>query len=273
MVKRKTTFRLNTFTPYLIGRLEGRALADRLTRGPISHFHFRPVRKKFKMADDTEMNDETAPTTARAGAILDARPTFFNNGFGFPDRYCTRLRYCSAITLSSTSGSIGKQVWNMNSIFDPDATGTGHQPLWHDTLIGIYNHYSVTKSTLRVRFIATHATMPFIVGLIGDDDGSTSSTYETLMESNHAISDELGPLTSSFSSTVLTASFNCEKNLGIDPFASQTYKTVVGGNPSELYCVTMWCKPHDGLATGTVYAIAELHQDVLFTELKDQSQS
>lgn len=161
----------------------------------LSHFTFihKPKKLRLRIMADTEMNDDTAPSQARAGAILDARPTFFNNGYGFPDRYITRIRYCSAITLSSTSGSIGKQTWNMNSIFDPDSTGAGHQPLWHDTLIGIYNHYSVTSATLRVRFIATHATMPFIVGLIGDDDGTTSSTYETLMESNHAISDELSP--------------------------------------------------------------------------------
>jgi len=38
-----------------------------------------------------------------------------------------------------------------NSIYDPDESGTGHQPYMHDTYQQLYNHYEVVSSRIVVR--------------------------------------------------------------------------------------------------------------------------
>ena len=50
--------------------------------------------------------------------------------FGFPDEFITTIRYVDVYTLTSASNGIAKQYMRMNSLFDPDQTGTGHQPYY-----------------------------------------------------------------------------------------------------------------------------------------------
>lgn len=58
-------------------------------------------------------------------------------------------------------------VWRANSIFDPDFTGIGHQPLGHDEWQKYYNKYVVLKSTITVRAQGNNATnTPYIIGVL-----------------------------------------------------------------------------------------------------------
>ena len=41
------------------------------------------------------------------------------------------------------SNGIAKQYMRMNSLFDPDQTGTGHQPYYFDQFAALYNRYTV----------------------------------------------------------------------------------------------------------------------------------
>lgn len=59
----------------------------------------------------------------------------------FAQRYITKMKFSQALVLSGT-GPLSKR-YRLNSVFDPDETGTGHQPYGHDTLAQIYNRYRV----------------------------------------------------------------------------------------------------------------------------------
>lgn len=73
----------------------------------------------------------------------------------FADRYVLRLKYVDEWSGTTTGGSVGTvQQFNLNSIFDPNRTGTGHQPYGHDTLATIFARYRVFKTAWRVRFTA-----------------------------------------------------------------------------------------------------------------------
>lgn len=62
-----------------------------------------------------------------------------------PDRMLTKLRYVEFFDLSpQAAGPPGMVAYSFrNSIFDPNWTGLGHQPLWHDTLLLMYGTYRV----------------------------------------------------------------------------------------------------------------------------------
>ena len=61
----------------------------------------------------------------------------------------------------------------MNSLFDPNRTGTGHQPYGFDQLSTFYNRYYVTGSKMTVTFSCqtkdndTTVTGPILIGVTG----------------------------------------------------------------------------------------------------------
>lgn len=59
----------------------------------------------------------------------------------FAARYITKMKYSQIALFSLTNGY--SQVMNLNSVFDPDRSGVGHQPYGFDQLSPIYNRYRV----------------------------------------------------------------------------------------------------------------------------------
>jgi len=63
----------------------------------------------------------------------------------FPPRLSRTLRYVDMYLLSSSSGSVVSQVMRVNSLFDPDQTGTGHQPRGFDQLCSSTGPYATYR--------------------------------------------------------------------------------------------------------------------------------
>lgn len=193
--------------------------------------------------------------------------------YGFPPTLLTKLRYVDTYALVSSSGALAKQIMYLNSTFDPDNSGVGHQPLYRDTYAAIYDQYAVvsTKATVQFQSLATGTSM--VVGMVIDDDNTPSTSPTTLMEQNLGKHTLLPPLNGSLSNRTLTISWNAKKHLGIDPFVSQTYKTAVGSNPSEIASLAIWSIPADGTSTATCQVQVTLEMEVLFTELTTPTSS
>jgi len=208
---------------------------------------------------------DSAPRGER-GAPPMAVVRYSPNVFGFPDRLMTKLRYHDTLTITSTAGVVGVQVYNWNSIYDPDATNVGHQPLYRDTYASLYDHYAVVSATARIQFVNPSTSYTCMVGGVIDDDQSATSQFNTIAEQAHAKHALLTPLSGSESSKTFNFSWNCKEILGIDPFASQTYKTAVGSNPSELSCLQLFNATTTGNDT-TVIIDVEFIYDCLWTEL------
>lgn len=187
--------------------------------------------------------------------------------FGFPSQLLTKLRYNDTYNLTSLSGGIGKQVCSMNGIYDPDITGVGHQPLYRDTFASIYDQYAVISSKITVQFANLFTDTAVHVGLLLDDDATSSTTYSTLMEQNLGKNTLLAPLAGGLSVKSLTNQFDCKKHLGIDPYTSETYKTAITLNATEEFNAIIWAAPANTDGSGTVQAVVTIEYLVLFTEL------
>ena len=63
---------------------------------------------------------------------------------GFNNTYTVRLTYADVTNhaFSGAAGS-GSQYWSLNSIYDPNASGGGHQPLMRDLWASQYDYYTV----------------------------------------------------------------------------------------------------------------------------------
>jgi hypothetical protein len=192
--------------------------------------------------------------------------------FGFPDRILTKLRYSDFGTVSSTTGAVGSYKFRWNSTFDPDYTGTGHQPLYRDTYAAIYDQYAVVRARVVFRITNPSTTAPIYVTLNTDDDSTFSSTAQTLAEQSRGISTTLTPLSGSRSFATLSSTWSAMSVLNIDPFSSETYKTAVGSNPTEESYFALSIATQDA-STASVNWQVMLEQEVLWTELSTPTQS
>lgn len=98
---------------------------------------------------------------------------------GFPKSKLVRMRYVDEITINAgTSGSV-RYVFRANSLFDPNFTGTGHQPKGFDQNMIFYNHYTVLGSMCTMTYAnKTGANdIPGYTAILLTDDGVTSAPW------------------------------------------------------------------------------------------------
>lgn len=229
------------------------------------------TQKQKKQNGQRRRSKEGASTSAPRGVVTLASGS--NLQFGFPNRVISKLKYSDTYPLSSTAGSIGKQVLYINSTFDPDNTGTGHQPLYRDTFATIYDQYAVVSATIRVTFVTTAVGVPMLVGALIEDDNATSTTANTLIEQSNGQSAMLANATGSPSTHTFVVNWDCKKILQIDPYTSESYKTSITSNPTEVSSLLLWSAPADTASSATTYVHVVMEQVVLWTELATPTQS
>ncbi len=106
---------------------------------------------------------------------------------GLPDKAIYKLKYTEILSFDAGVGTFSTNVFRCNSIFDPNFTGVGHQPMYHDELAGLYERYLVIGSKLHVRFMHTSSagstTNPMMV-YVWSSDGSADafSSSQQMME-------------------------------------------------------------------------------------------
>jgi len=79
-----------------------------------------------------------------------------------PHRYVS-LRYSQVMTTSTATLVGNNQIFNLNSIFDPDRSGAGHQPYGFDQLSALYNRYRVLRTRWRIIFSPANASYHLVV--------------------------------------------------------------------------------------------------------------
>lgn len=78
-----------------------------------------------------------------------------------PSRFITRHKYAEAITTNSLG--LNTYRWNLNSLFDPNRTGLGHQPYGYDQIGILYNRYRVISAKYVLSVISDTANIAFAV--------------------------------------------------------------------------------------------------------------
>lgn len=68
----------------------------------------------------------------------------------FPPRTQKILRYATNVGIAVSGGAVTTHVFRANDLFDPDYTATGHQPMGFDQMMVFYNHFHVTRSSIKV---------------------------------------------------------------------------------------------------------------------------
>lgn len=171
----------------------------------------------------------------RQGLSIQHGPTMAN-------QQIVKLRYVDVVTVNPGVGTTASHLFRANSIFDPDLTGTGHQPLGHDQWATFYAHYTVAKATISVRAMSRGEDVAADNTLIGVTTLTTTllsagTAGTTIVEQGRGSWNVLGPATGGFGAKPLFATYSPTKTLGIkdvaDMSAGSQLKAAFGSNPNE----------------------------------------
>ena len=77
------------------------------------------------------------------------RPMRSFNQVGFPKTLKFIHKYCDNVSVSGSAGIPFKYQFSCNGLYDPNITGTGHQPMYFDQVTPIYNQYRVIGAKAR----------------------------------------------------------------------------------------------------------------------------
>lgn len=151
----------------------------------------------------------------------------------FPEVRQATFTYCDIVSMSVSSGA-GQYIFCANGLYDPDVTGTGHQPYFFDQLMAVYNHYFVKSAHIEVQpMFSQDITSPsdYVLTLFTEDDASPNATFTTNME-------KLGAVSQVYNNTValppiISTGWKVDASFG---YKNKAYTNLIGtatANPTE----------------------------------------
>jgi hypothetical protein len=119
-------------------------------------------------------------------------------------------------------------------MFDPDITGTGHQPRGFDQLMLFYDHFVVLRAKIKVQFFNASTTTPALVFVTVRDTSTPSTSYLDYLESSLTKTTQLGVEGTTAATKVLEYDVNIGHFLGNrDPMTDPQLKGSTAANPTE----------------------------------------
>lgn len=189
----------------------------------------------------------------------------------FPPEIITTLRYASRIGLAPASTVVGLYDYRGNSVYDPDATGTGGQPAIYAQLALIYRQYNVLSSSIKVIPISAASTNAVwdicVIPTLAQTDITGSNTMEELRSMKYS---RYRMLNNQAGTPVIKSSMKTSNIYGVTDAAVKTeeeYTSVTTTNPANEWFWTIGCIPCDRTASATLYFDVMLTYQVVFKNL------
>lgn len=149
----------------------------------------------------------------------------------FPNRYICKQKYST--TISTNAG--GQYVFNLNSLWDPDRTGIGHQPYGFDNLALLYNRYRVISCGWRVHNATGATGSPIITASLPNNDlGMVFVNTGEMLENprtKYVVNNPGGPILTLHGKSYIPKLMGRTKT---QYMADDNYQSLVTTSPNEL---------------------------------------
>lgn len=190
----------------------------------------------------------------------------------FPLRMNAKLTYGVNVSIGTPGGlpTANKYRFRLNSIYDPDVTGTGHQPYQMDQLTAIYTKYLVKACYVDITF-----SNPSVAGLwVGwsfhpdttNNDDPTGKQLDDLIERPNFTCVPI----SDFGTQAITCRVNIPIHQVLGLTAAQytavtdQYGAAYNANPLSQAYLDLFIVDPNSLGTSYVRAVGRLVYDVQF---------
>lgn len=199
-------------------------------------------------------------------------------GHPFGKKFYTKLRYSESHTIAAatTANFASSYKMRLNSLFDPNYSGQGHQPRGFDQLMAIYEKYTVVAAKITVCYITT-STNPSVVGLRLVDGNESSIVDKKVAMENGDSSWKYISRFDQDNKALLSRKVNVKKFfnqntiVGTDKFTLDSNE-----NPAldDAIIAELWVAPIKSTAQhGETLVDINIEYSCVFTEPKDLPQS
>lgn len=191
----------------------------------------------------------------------------------FPKQLRNTLVYAEQIGITTDVSGWGKYIMCCNGLYDPNNTGTGHQPLYFDQLMLIYNHYTVISSSIEIQCAASTGspTTPWTTAMYIDDDTTTVTTIDSALERPGCVFGTTS--VTNGDNPKFTLGWSALKNFGPNPQMDNQLQGDNASNPTEQMHYVIIAFGGTPLASVTVNYNVRIKYNVLWDEIKTIAQS
>lgn len=204
------------------------------------------------------------------------RPVVLTKGVptGFPRKLIFKHKYAEQLALTSTTGVMAKYYFAANGLYDPNITGTGHQPLYFDQLTPIYDHYCVIGSRIKIKILPDSTiTKPVQCVLFIDDNNASSATNAYTLIEQATGKNQLMSV-SQTKPFVLTQNWSIKKYFsGNDYLENTDMQGTPTTNPAELSYFVLAIQDITQSLTVTLDFIVEIEYIAVWKEIGEMASS
>jgi len=192
-------------------------------------------------------------------------------GKGFPKIMQMTHKYTEIVTLACPAGVPYVYNFSTNSIYDPNVTGGGHQPIYSDNMKLLYNTYRVIGSKIKFRFMQTAVNnLPFTCCLLVNEDTTLASNDPVIM--SEQTGSTLKFLQPQDAGMTMTKGWSLKKTAGALA-TDNTYSGTTGTNPVRQNYFTLIVQPTDQVSTQSVIVYADVQYITQWTQVIDVAAS
>lgn len=183
-----------------------------------------------------------------------------------PDRLLVKLPYSDNYATNLAAGTGQTRVWNLNSIYDPDRTGIGHQPLGYDQWATFYNRYRVFKVAYNISITNLTSDSAVMGGIVPTNAAFGAFNDMSVFEQPHMKKFHIGSVASNSTKT-LKGVIHLPRITGrplVSYKSDNVYQAQFTASPNEIMCLNLLTYPLNSNA-GIVMSV----RLVYFVELYD----
>lgn len=185
----------------------------------------------------------------------------------FANQQRVTLTYTTVQKLTTTTGLGAEAKFRANSIFDPEYSVGGHQPMGHDEWSNAYMHYRVLGSTISAQIAPSSGVVDPMVFFV-----ELSSTVAVSLDASAAI--ERGRSAykvvcndADTPAQPLINTYNASKFFGSSHANADSNKALFGQNPAEDVYFNVAVSPMSVASTARdFYVLVTIKYDCMLTE-------
>jgi len=168
----------------------------------------------------------------------------------FPFKRLAKHKYVEFITVPAGAvGSTDNYAFATSSLYDPNYTGAGHQPMFRDEMALLYKHYCVIASYIKITLDQMTSQQEYY-GIVVSQDTTFAANPETHIEQYGYRRSQLNAAKPT--PVILRASFDAKRKFvttlkGL--LGDTDQHTPVGGSPGskQSFYFNFWRAPHNQL--------------------------
>ncbi len=192
---------------------------------------------------------------------------------GFPLTLKTTLKYKEAVLLDPSAGQFKTYLFKTNDLYDPNYTGTGHQPMGYDQLAAIYSHYVVTNSRIKVTQITAPAN-PSVWGVLVSDNNGSSGPWPAVCEQPGQCVSFMAPTQGTVNAMSVSQKWSLKANAGVSDPMDSAYAGVVGSSPTDAQYYILFLQAMDqSTDLAAQWYLVEIEYDAMFAVKNEMSSS